>query len=104
MSSTSEELIRMVQDIQNGFTEPQDEDDPFDPLSVDLQRTIVVWITMGGPNIWVEIPVDSGSARIHGAWGSDRYSRSLSDEEEQSLLESIGIYDIEEYLQYHASN
>jgi len=104
MSSIDLELIRMVESIQSGFTEPQDEEDPFDPLSIDLQRTIVVWITMGGPNIWVEIPVDSGSARIHGSWGSDRVSRLLSDEEEQALLESIGIYDIEEYLQYRASN
>ncbi len=90
------ELHRYIRDAVQNFAQPS-EDDPYDPLSVELRRSIVIWITYGGPNVWIEIPIESGSAVIYGAWGSDRAEYTLSLDEEQAVLEALGIYDVEEY-------
>jgi hypothetical protein len=97
------ELNQYIRDAVDDFVNPT-EDEEREPLSVELQRSIVVWITFGGPNIWIEIPVDSGNAVIHGAWGSQRADYTLSHDEERAVLESLGIYDIEEYVRYMGAN
>jgi hypothetical protein len=86
----------MARSAVDNIVNPE-EDDPFDPLSIELERKVIVWITYGGPNIWLEIPIEHGNAVMHGAWGSDRVNYSLSHDEEQAVLEALGIYDIEEY-------
>ena len=96
MSEQMSEVIReMVRDF--GSRTHTDEDGVYDPLSIDLRRSIVVWITYGGPNIWIEIPIEHGPAKICGAWGSDTAEYYLSLDEENAVLETLGIYDIEEY-------
>lgn len=97
------ELHQYIRDAVQGFVEPED-DEEIDPLSIELERKIVVWITMGGPNVWIEIPINYGSAVIHGAWGSQRAEYTLSHDEERAVLEALGIYDIEEYAQYIGTN
>jgi hypothetical protein len=97
MSEQMSEVIReMVRDFTEGKRSEED-GEYYDPLSIDLRRSIVVWITYGGPNIWIEIPVEHGPAKICGSWGSDRAEYALSLDEENAVLESLGIYDIEEY-------
>lgn len=97
------ELHQYIRDAVQGFVEPED-DEEIDPLSIELERRIVVWITMGGPNVWIEIPINHGNAVIYGAWGSQRAEYTLSHDEERAVLEALGIYDIEEYAQYIGTN
>lgn len=97
------ELGKYIRDAVEGFVEPEDGEEP-EALSIELSRSIVVWITYGGPNVWIEIPIDHGNAVIHGAWGSQRAEYALSHDEERSVLEALGIYDIEEYARYIGTN
>jgi len=97
------ELHRYIRDAVESFVDPQEDEEP-DPLSIELERKIVIWITLGGPNVWIEIPIDSGSAVIHGAWGSQRAEYTLSHDEERAVLETLGIYDVEEYAKYIGAN
>lgn len=97
------ELGRYIRDAVQGFVEPEEGYD-VDPLSIELRRSVVIWITYGGPNVWIEIPVDNGSAVIHGAWGSQRADYTLSHDEENAVLEALGIYDIDEYARSMSMN
>lgn len=97
------ELGQYIRSAVDNFVDPEDGEEP-EALSIELSRSIVVWITYGGPNIWIEIPIDHGNAVIHGAWGSQRADYTLSLDEEQAVLQALGIYDIEEYARYVGSN
>lgn len=92
----ADELRKELQDIVDRLVEnhdPEDDDNQF--LSIDLERVAKVWITFGGPNIWIELREFSKSA-IHGAWGSDTAKVWLTDEEEDAVLSALGASDLEE--------
>lgn len=97
------ELSQYIRSAVDDFVNPT-EDEEVDPLSVELRRSIVVWITYGGPNVWIEIPIEHGNAVIYGAWGSQRAEYYLSLDEERAVLEALGIYDVEEYARMMGMN
>lgn len=95
----ADELRMQLQDIVDRLVEnhdPEDDDNQF--LSIDLERVAKVWITFGGPNIWIELREYSKSA-IHGAWASDTAKIWLSDEEESHVLAALGASDIAELFE-----
>lgn len=97
------ELNQYIRGAIDEFVNPTEGEDA-DPLSIELRRSIVIWITYGGPNVWIEIPIEHGNAVIYGAWGSQRAEYVLSLEEEQAVLEALGIYDVEEYARFAGMN
>lgn len=107
MTNTKEELRRRMQgirhdlelafegDLKNEDGEPVDLWEYLaDGLSLDYRVgpdkspiACRVWLTLGGPNIWVDTETDS----IHGAWGSDREEIYISSELSDAILESMTL-------------
>ena len=107
MTNTKEELRRMMQGIRHDLElafegELKNEDgEPVDlweyledGLALDYRVgpdkspiACRVWLTLGGPNIWVDTETDS----IHGAWGSDREEIYIDSELSNAILESMTL-------------
>lgn len=84
-----------IEAYYNGFEEDGEEKTLFDYLSdvLDYEITITsqmeyksckVWVTLGGPNVWL----DTAEQEIKLAWGSDRCSIWLPSE----ICEEIDSY------------
>ena len=90
MTENREYLIRIREEIEmyyNGFEEDDEEKSLFDYLAdvLDYELTIdsrmnyvscKVWITLGGPNVWI----DTREREIKLAWASDRDSIYLDSD------------------------
>ena len=75
-----------------------DDYDAIAPLSVDDIITRRVWLTFGGPNVYIDFRlIDEGSfyscqsaTYVH-AWGNDRVEYQLSENEAQELFDAYGL-------------
>lgn len=102
MTENREYLLRVREEIEmyyNGFEEDEEEKSLYDYLSdiLDYEITIdsrmnyiscKVWITLGGPNVWI----DTRERAIKLAWGNERddvYLNSDICDEIDSYFEEI---------------
>lgn len=76
------ELYTMVENIAHELNETTDLYKYFDDVldfeyTVDSRknyRSVKIWVTLGGPNIWI----DTANTAVCGAWGTSRESFPLS--------------------------
>lgn len=105
MTTTKKALRRMMEDIKQDLMLAYDgelqSENPIDLLDyfrnaldwdyrVDATRhlcSVRVWLTLGGPDIWVDTETDS----IHGAWGNDREEIYIDSELSDAILECMTL-------------
>lgn len=85
--------------LQAQETDNEEEREQREFLSVDLERVAKIWITFGGPNIWIELD-EHGRGVIHGVWGSDSGKRYLSQARAEEVLSLLGFSTSEELFEY----
>lgn len=101
MTTTEKALRRMMEDIKQDLMLAYDgelqSENPIDLLDyfrgaldwdyrVDATRhlcSVRVWLTLGGPNIWVDTETES----IHGAWGYSRAEIPINPELSEAIYE-----------------
>lgn len=101
MTTTEKALRRMMEDIKQDLMLAYDgelqSENPIDLLDyltnaldwdyrVDATRhlcSVRVWLTLGGPNIWV----DTETKSIHGIWGYDRAEIPIDSELSEAICD-----------------
>ena len=97
---TYRQHVQNFDDLLNEVREAMQNDD-FDavaPLSIDDIITRRVWLTFGGPNVYIDFRlIDERShysclsAMYVHVWGNDRVEYQLSDDEAQELFDAYGL-------------
>lgn len=92
---TYSEHVQNLDSLLNEIREARENDDyeSVSPLSVDDIITRRVWLTFGGPNVYLDFDLcDEGSfysclsAKYVHVWGTDRVEYQLSDDEAEELF------------------
>jgi hypothetical protein len=97
---TYRQHVQNFDDLLNEVREAVQNDD-FDavaPLSIDDIITRRVWLTFGGPNVYIDFRLIDEcshysclSAMYVHVWGNDRVEYQLSEDEAQELFDAYGL-------------
>ena len=97
---TYRQHVQNLDTLRNEVREAMQNDDyeAFAPLSVDDIITRRVWLTFGGPNVYIDFRlIDEGSfyscqsaTYVH-AWGNNRQEYQLSEDEANELFNAYAL-------------
>ena len=95
---TYQQHVQNFGTILNDIREAREQDcyDDTDPLCIDTHILKRVWLTFGGPNIFIDFELNEHGTEVYKAeycyrWGSNRHEYLLSDDEADELAEFYGL-------------
>lgn len=69
--------------------------DAIDPLCIDSRIRKRIWLSFGGPNVWIDIIMDEDgiveSGKYEYRWGSGSQTYELSDDEADEIAQLYGL-------------
>lgn len=97
---TYRQHVQNFDDLLNEVREAMESEDydAFAPLSIDDIITRRVWLTFGGPNVYIDFRLCDErthysciSATYVHAWGNNRQEYTLSEDEADELFNAYGL-------------
>lgn len=68
-----------------------------DVLSIETIETVRIWLTLGGPNIFIDVQFTKHKncigGRLHYAWGSESMDYPLTQEEAEEIADLFYVID-----------